>query len=111
MITISSEITSNLNVGEKRKDVIERSFSSSAIQTVNVDVEEEEVRRSRGRLPPPITGRCAALKAVREARRFEPSADSRRVFFGSAAVEGTDPYHRVWRRTEGDVSDDLIDEQ
>ena len=26
MITISSEITSNLNVGEKRKGIIERSF-------------------------------------------------------------------------------------
>lgn len=67
MITISSEITSNLNVGEKRKGIIERSFfSSSAIQTVNLNLgEKREVVCSYSSLLP-ITRRSAALKATRE---------------------------------------------
>lgn len=88
MITISSEITSNLNVGEKRKGVIERSFfspSSSAIQTVNLNLgEKREIVCSYSSLLP-ITRLSAALKAVRERRDScvltpQPATDERPCF-------------------------------
>lgn len=56
--------------GEKRKGVIERSFfsSSSAIQTVNLNLgEKREIVCSYSSLVP-ITPLSAALKATRERR-------------------------------------------